>query len=119
MARIDVTQIEGYEGMSVEDKLKALEGFDIPDPDYSGYVKKDLFDKTASELAKAKKELKGKQSEDEQKEADRLAAEQEMKDELDTLRKEKAVSTHKASFWRRDMMKNWRIKPLKQWLTAT
>lgn len=98
MARIDVTQIEGYEGMSVEDKLKALEGFDIPDPDYSGYVKKDLFDKTASELAKAKKELKGKQSEDEQKEADRLAAEQEMKDELDTLRKEKAVSTHKASF---------------------
>lgn len=40
MAKIDVTQIEGYAEMSAEDKLKALEGFDIPDPDYSGYVRR-------------------------------------------------------------------------------
>ena len=60
MAKIDVTQIEGYAEMSAEDKLKALEGFDIPDPDYSGYVKKDVFDKTASELAGVKKQLKDK-----------------------------------------------------------
>ena len=51
MAKIDVSKIEGYAEMSAEDKLKALEAFDIPDPDYSGYVDKKLFDKTASELA--------------------------------------------------------------------
>ena len=38
MAKIDVSKIEGYAEMSAEDKLKALEAFDIPDPDYSGYV---------------------------------------------------------------------------------
>ena len=54
MGKIDVSQIEGYESMSVEDKLKALEGFEIPSPDFSGHVKKDLFDKTASELAALK-----------------------------------------------------------------
>ena len=62
--KIDVTQIEGYENMSPEEKLKALEGFDIPSPDYSGYVKKDLYDKTASELAAKKKELKERLSDD-------------------------------------------------------
>ena len=60
MAKIDVTKIEGYADMTPEEKLKALEGYDVPDPDYSGYVKKDVFDKTASELAAKKKELNGK-----------------------------------------------------------
>jgi hypothetical protein len=44
MAKIDVTKIEGYADMTPEEKLKALEGYDVPDPDYSGYVKKDVFD---------------------------------------------------------------------------
>ena len=65
MAKIDVTQIEGYADMTAEEKLKALEAFDVPDPDYSGYVSKEQFDKTASELAAKKKELSEKLSEDE------------------------------------------------------
>lgn len=95
MAKIDVTQIEGYENMSVEDKLKALEGFNIPDPDYSGYVKKDLFDKTSSELAEKKKLLKDKMTEDEQK----AQREQEERDELqskyDKLLRESEIGKHK------------------------
>ena len=39
--RIDTSKIEGYEDMTPEQKVAALEGADIPDPDYSGYVKKD------------------------------------------------------------------------------
>lgn len=78
MAKIDVTQIKGYAEMSAEDKLKALEGFEIPDPDYSGYVKKDVFDKTASELAEKKKQLKDKMTDDE-------AAKQKEKEERDEL----------------------------------
>ena len=52
---------------AVEQKIAALEAFETEDPDYSGYVKKDIFDKTASELAAKKKELNEKLTEDEQK----------------------------------------------------
>ena len=58
MANIDTSKIEGYADMTAEEKVKALEAYTIADPDYSGYVKKDVFDKTASDLAKAKKDLK-------------------------------------------------------------
>ena len=55
MANIDTSKIEGYENMTAEEKVQALEAYAIADPDYSGYVKKDTFDKTASELAQAKR----------------------------------------------------------------
>lgn len=96
MAKIDVTQIEGYAEMTPEEKVKALEGFDMPDPDYSGYVEKKVYDKTASELAAKKKELNDKLSDDE------LARkqEQEKMDELqknyDSLLHESTVSKNKA-----------------------
>lgn len=96
MAKIDVTQIEGYAEMSAEDKLKALEAFDIPDPDYSGYVKKDLFDKTASELAEKKKQLKDKMTEDEQKTQKEQEEREELQSKYDKLLRESEISKHKA-----------------------
>lgn len=96
MAKIDVTQIEGYAEMSAEDKLKALEGFDIPDPDYSGYVKKDVFDKTASELAEKKKQLKDKMTEDEQKAQKEQEEREELQSKYEKLLRESEVSKHKA-----------------------
>ena len=67
MAKIDISKIDGYADMTPEQKIAALEAFETEDPDYSGYVKKDIFDKTASELAAKKKELNEKLTEDEQK----------------------------------------------------
>ena len=67
MAKIDTSKIEGYDKMTPEQKIAALEGFDHPDPDYSGYVKKDTFDATASELAALKKKNKEQLSEEERK----------------------------------------------------
>lgn len=96
MAKIDVTQIEGYADMSAEDKLKALEAYDVPDPDYSGYVKKDVFDKTASELAAKKKELLEKMSEDEAAKQKEQEERENMQKELDALRRDSAVSKNKA-----------------------
>lgn len=96
MAKIDVTQIEGYADMSAEDKLKALEEFDIPDPDYSGYVKKDVFDKTASELAEKKKQLKDKMTEDEQKTQKEQEEREELQSKYDKLLRESEISKHKA-----------------------
>ena len=95
MAKIDVTKIEGYEDMTPEEKLKALEGYDVPDPDYSGYVKKDVFDKTASELAAKKKELNEKMSEDEQKKAKEAEERQALEEKYNALLRENAVSKNK------------------------
>lgn len=96
MANIDTSKIEGYEGMTAEEKIKALEGYTFADPDYSGYVKKDTFDKTASELAQAKKDLKARMTEDEVKKAEADAALTKLKEEVETLRNEKAISENKA-----------------------
>ena len=61
MAKIDVTQIEGYDTMTAEQKIAALEGFDIS-LDTSGYVKKGLYDNVATEVSNLKKKIKEAQS---------------------------------------------------------
>lgn len=96
--KIDVTKIEGYNEMSAEDKLKAIESYEFAEPDYSGYVSKDTFDKTASELAKAKKDLKAKMTEEEQKAIEAKEARERIETELAELKKEKALAEHKARF---------------------
>jgi hypothetical protein len=96
MAKIDTSKIEGYEDMSAEDKLKALEAYDVPDPDYSGFVSKEQFDKTASELAAKKKELRDKLTDDEAAKQKEQEEREKMQEELDSLRKESAVSKNKA-----------------------
>lgn len=96
MAKIDVTKIEGYAEMSAEDKLKALEAYDVPDPDYSGFVTKEQFDKTASELAAKKKELRDKLTDDEAAKQKEQEERESMQKELDALRRESVVSKNKA-----------------------
>lgn len=98
MAKIDISKIEGYENMSAEEKLAALEGFELPDPDYTGYVKKDVADKFASEAASFKKQLRERMSEDEANKAktdEQMAA---IMEELESLRADKAVSEYTAQF---------------------
>lgn len=96
---MDITKIEGYrEDMTAEEKLNLLASYEAPAPDYTGYIKKDSFDKTASELAEAKRQLKAKMSEDEQKEAERAANEAAIKAELEALRKDKAITESKSEF---------------------
>lgn len=96
MAKIDVTKIEGYEDMTPEQKLAALEAFEIEDPDYSGYVKKDVFDKTASELAAKKKELNEKLSEDEKTKQKEQEEREELQSKYEKLLHESEVSKFKA-----------------------
>lgn len=54
--------IENYESMTAEEKLAALEAYD---PEKNGFVKKETFDRAASEAAGYKKQLREKMSEDE------------------------------------------------------
>lgn len=97
MAKIDITKIEGYADMSAEDKLKALEAYEIADPDYSGYVKKEVFDKTASELAAKKKELNEKLSAEEQSKIAEQEKLTDLQNKYDALLKESEISKYKAN----------------------
>lgn len=98
MAKIDISRIEGYSDMTAEEKLAALEAFEIPDPDYTGYVKKDVFDKASSELAGYKKQLREKMTEEEAAKAKAAEDMEIVMRELESLRTEKAVSEFTAQF---------------------
>lgn len=86
--KIDITKIEGYADMTAEEKLAALEAYEV---DTSGYVRKDVADKYASEAASYKKQLREKLSADEQAQAEQAETLKSMQAELETLRNEKAV----------------------------
>lgn len=98
MARIDTTTIEGYESMTPEQKVAALESIELPKPDYSGYVPKAALDKASSQAAEYKRQLNAKLTEDEQQkqaEAERVAA---LEAENTELRKKDRISTFKANY---------------------
>ena len=63
-----------------------------------GYISKRDYDKLASDYAAAKRQLRSKMSEEEQREADRQAEIAAREEELKSLRRDKTLSMHKASF---------------------
>lgn len=91
---IDTTKIEGYEGMTPEQKLEALTKYEIPEPDYTGYVKKEQFDKTASELAKIKKEKQTAENDTKTKESELDV----LKKMVEELQKDKQIATYTAQY---------------------
>lgn len=98
MAKIDFSTIEGFEEMSAEEKLAAIENYEIPDPDYTGFVKKDLFDKVSSEVASYKKKEFERMTEEE---AAKAKAEEEraaMQARLEELERDKQVNEYTAQF---------------------
>ena len=96
---IDTTVIEGFESMTAEQKVEALLKVEVPEKiDLSGYVKKDLFDKTASELAEAKKTIKGKMSEDEAAKAQADADRKALEDKYTELLRKSTIAEHTARY---------------------
>lgn len=86
---------EAYkEGMTFEEAITALSSVDP----YTGYVKKEQFDKTASEVAEWKKKHNALLSEEERKEAERLEGQKKLEEELSLLRKDKGISDNKAKY---------------------
>lgn len=97
--KIDITKLEGYkDDMTAEEKLALYEAYEIAEPSYDGYIKKDTFDKTASELAQLKKQMKEKMTEDEKKKADEDEKTAKIMEELEALRRDKAISDTKAQY---------------------
>lgn len=97
--KLDTSQLPGFDALP-DDVKQALSAYEVdaPDPDYSGYVKKDVFDKKASEAASLSKQLREKMTEDEQHKADEAARMADMEAELKALRRDKTVSDHTARF---------------------
>lgn len=98
MAKIDTSTIEGYENMSLEEKIAALEAAEIPDPDMSGFVPKATFDKTASDLAALKREKTAQMSEEQRKAQEAAEQMQQLRDQVAALTAEKTKSGYVASF---------------------
>lgn len=84
------------EDLTVEDISAAIEGLDLVDRATAtkGMVRKETFDKTASELAGYKRQLREKLSEEEQAKLDREAHDKEIMEELEALRKDKLLNQH-------------------------
>lgn len=111
----DWSQVEGYrDDLSADEKLALLDSYEQPKPNpenndekesdvkptagMKGYIPKAQYDKLSSEVADLKRQLKGKMSEAEQQAMDRQAEQDALKQELETLRREKTISAHRASF---------------------
>ena len=94
--KINTDKIQGYADMTPEEKIKALEAFEVAEPDYTGYVKKEVFDKTASELADSKKQLREKMSADEIKAKEDAEKQEKLRSDYDALLRKVALSENKA-----------------------
>ena len=94
--KINTDKIQGYADMTPEEKIKALEAFEVAEPDYTGYVKKEVFDKTASDLADYKKQLREKMSADEIKAKEDAEKQEKLQSDYDALLRKVALSENKA-----------------------
>ena len=94
--KADTTTIDGYNEMSVEEKLAALEGFEFEDN--AGEIErlKSAISKANKEAADWKKKHNELLSEDERQRTAAAEEVEQMKRELDELKKEKAMSQYKA-----------------------
>ena len=103
--KIDVTTIQGYEEMTPEQKIEALTAFEMDEPDYTGYILKDeynkmkaQFDKAASELAEMKKQYKARLTDEEQKQAEHDEELETLRQKVQLMEQETAIAEIKANY---------------------
>lgn len=96
---IDTNTIEGFAGMTDAQKVEALLKVEIPEAfDKSKWIAKDQFDRTASELADAKKQLKGKMSAEEAAKAEQDKIVSDLTEKYNELLKNSTIANHTAKY---------------------
>lgn len=98
MAKIDISKIEGYDKMTPEEKLAALEAFEYEDNSSEVERYKNAASKANSEAAEWKKKHNALLTEEEQK---KQANEEELtalRAKVEAMEREKLVAGHKAEF---------------------
>lgn len=99
MPTIDTSTIEGFEGMSAEQKVEALLKAEIPEKvDLSLYVSKDTADKYATEAAELKKQLKSRMTDDEAAKAQADADRKALEDKYTELLRKSTIAEHTARY---------------------
>lgn len=98
MAKIDTSKIEGYDKMTPEQKLAALEGFEYEDNAAEVERLKSANSKANSEAAEWKRKHNALLSEDEKKKQEEAEEKAKMEKRLAELEKERTVSEYKAKF---------------------
>lgn len=99
--RIDTSKIDGYSEMTAEEKLRALEDYELDPPTGENAELsrlKSALDKATSEASSYKKALREKQTAEEAKAAADAEERESIIRELDALKKDKAISSHKAAY---------------------
>lgn len=103
--KIDTSKIEGYNDMSAEEKLAALEAFeyedgmkDLEESNAKLQKYKDALSKANSEAAENKKKYKALLSEDERKSQERDEQYEKLEQELAELKAEKQVAELKSQY---------------------
>lgn len=96
--KIDTSAIAGYAEMSVEEKLAALEGFEMPESTADIERYKNAVSKANSEAAEYKRKLKEAAANSEKATAEANNELATIKEQLAALQREKSISEHKASF---------------------
>ena len=94
--KIDTTMIEGYDKMSPEEKLAALEKYEYDDGSAEIQRLKSANTKASNEAAEYKRKYKEKLSEEEKKAQEAAEKQEQMEKELERLRLKEKVSDHKA-----------------------
>ena len=100
MAKIDTSTIQGYAEMTPEQKLAALEAYNVPEQDHTGWVKKEVLDKAASDAAEWKRKYRETASDAEKQK-------QEGDEELNTIK------SKLAEFERKDKISSAKDKYVK------
>ena len=98
MAKIDVTKIEGYEGMTPEEKLKALEEFEYDDNTGELERYKNAVSKANSEAAEWKKKHNALLDADEKAKLEKEEELTNLRNEVETMRKRETMSQYKSKF---------------------
>jgi hypothetical protein len=98
MAKIDVTTIEGYEEMTAEEKLAALESFEYDDGSAEISKYKAAFDKASKETADTKKQLRQVQEKAKEGTSESEQQLKELQAQIENLTRSKTISEYTAQF---------------------
>lgn len=98
MAKIDISRIEGYETMTPEEKLAALEAFEYEDNAGELERLKSTVSKANSEAAEWKRKHNALLNDDEKKRQEDAEKLEKAMQELEALRSEKTISEYTAQF---------------------
>lgn len=101
MAKIDVTKIEGYESMSAEEKLAALEAYEFEEPAPATDAEsklKEALSRANGDAAEWKRKYRATLDDAKRAEEERAERDKARDEELEMLRKERTVSRLEAQY---------------------